>query len=185
MNRFFWTALLLLPILIYPTKLLSRQLIIDSDDQFLQTLVPINNSVSTVEVLAPVQLIHHGSGWIAEGVISDAKNTRIAVPYPGQWEVFLVAEPQFVTPETIDATSLNLEQLRTQLTNAPVSLGMVETNTATTQWIKCPVDCVIDLPPPTLPETGSSDTQLSVLLLLAAGSLLGGLGILIYRTHHS
>ena len=157
---------------------------IESDDQFLQTLVPINDRVSTVEVLAPIQLIHHGSGWIAEGVVSDSKNTRIAVPYPGQWEVFLVAEPQFVAPETIDPTGLNLEQLKTQLINAPVSLGMVEANTSTTQKIKCPVECVVDLPPPTLPETGSSNTQLSVLLLLAGGSLLGGLGILIYRTHH-
>lgn len=111
------------------------------------------------EVLVRVRLVHRGSGFIAEDILSDAGSTRISVPYPGQWDVFMTNPPKFATAKVVDATGLNLAQLHANLANAPISLGMVEANSAAPQRVKCPIACVIEAPPVTeepayLPETG-------------------------------
>ncbi len=132
------------------------------------------------EVRVRVQLIHQGSGWIAEGVISDASSTRLAVPYPGQWEVFMMDEPELVGMTAFDTTNLNLEQLRSTLTVAPVSLGLVEANTPEPQMVKCPIACVIEPPPETLPETGG-DRAMAYLIFLIGALFITILGLLMAR----
>ncbi len=118
-------------------------------------LVPVEHAISPVEIQAQVRLVHEGSGWIAEGVISDAKSTRFTLPYPGRWQVFLAQTPQFMTAEAIDTRSLNIDQLKAQLAAGPISLGTVEANNPETQWVKCPLECVIiEEPPAHLPQTG-------------------------------
>jgi hypothetical protein len=132
------------------------------------------------EVRVRVQLIHQGSGWIAEGVISDAGSTRLTVPYPGQWEILMIREPEFVGIPAFDATNLNLEQLRNDLTVAPVSLGLVEANTPEPQLIKCPIACVIEPSPENLPETGSNRSAAYLVFLVGAIFIII-LGVLMAR----
>ena len=136
---------------------------------------------SPTEVQVRVQLIHQGSGWIAEAVISDAGSTRLAVPYPGQWEVFMIGEPELVGATAFDATNLNLEQLRSSLTVAPVSLGLVEANTPEPQLVKCPIACVIEPPPETLPQTGG-DRSTATLIILTNIAFLVSVGLSMYLT---
>ncbi len=157
---------------------------VDNGDLSFPLLVPKQTAVSTVEILAQVQLIHQGSGWIAEGTLSDTKSTRLAVPYPGRWEIFLVDEPKLVSTEAVDPTGLNLSQLQAQLADGPVSLGTVEANVTEVQWVKCPIACVVDPPPPVLPETGSDQTP-AALLLFIGSAFLWLLGFLSYRTWRS
>ena len=94
------------------------------------------------ELLAPVRLIHQGSGFIVEGTLSNQRSTRFSVPYPGQWQVVLLAPPQAATGE-----SLNLAPLEPS-----AELGLVEANVLTPQFVKCPLNCAVD-PPPAIPET--------------------------------
>jgi hypothetical protein len=106
-----------------------------------------------------VQLVHQGSGFIVEGELSDSKPTRLSVPYPGQWQVWITHSPRFMTADAVDVTGSNLADLQSQLANGPVSLGLVEANTAGPQLVRCPLACVIEPPPAVettsyLPETG-------------------------------
>jgi hypothetical protein len=156
---------------------------VDTGDPSFPLLVPKPNPVSTVQVLAQVQLIHQGSGWIAQGVLSDANSTRLALPYPGRWEVFLISQPEFMTGDPLDPSNLNLNQLQTQLADGPVSLGTVEANVTEVQWVKCPIACVVD-PPPVLPETGGDQTPASLLLFIGS-ALVWLLGFQGYRTWRS
>ncbi len=145
-------------------------------DQTFAPPLPIDS-----EVLAHVRLVHQGSGWITEAILSDAKSTRIAVPYPGRWEIFLIEEPEFSRPEAVDPTRLGLIQIKVQLESGPISLGEVEANVAEPQYVLCPVPCVIDLPPPTLPETGANTTP--PVLLFISTAFVGLLLYLTYRTY--
>jgi len=129
------------------------------------------------EVRVRVQLIHQGSGWIAEGIISDVGGTRISVPYPGQWEIFMMSEPEFIGVTAFDPTPLNLDQLRTDLSAAPISLGMVEANTAEPQLVKCPITCVIDSPPDYMPQTGG-DQSTAILIIFTNVAFLLSIGLL-------
>ncbi|MCP4710323.1 MAG: hypothetical protein GY869_17005, partial [Planctomycetes bacterium] len=155
---------------------------IDNDDSSSQLLIPSSNNQSAPEVLV---LVHQGSGWIVEYTISDVKNTPISVPYPGQWEVFLLSPPQFVTDGLMDVTGLNLAQLHADLANAPLSLGMVEANTES-QLIKCPIACVTEVAAMPeallLPETGADKTN-SYLLPFIGDVFLWLLIFLAYRAY--
>ena len=150
-----------------------------NSDLFMPLLVPVNEAVPRVEMIAHVQLVHQGSGWITEATISDAQSTRLAVPYAGHWQVFLVSAPELVTPDTLDTTRLNLAQLQTQLTNGPVLLGEVEANATETQWVKCPLVCVIEPPPAAMPVTGGETTNYPLFSLIG-GSLFVLLGLFIF-----
>ncbi len=131
------------------------------------------------EVRVRVQLIHQGSGWIAEGIISDVGSTRISVPYPGQWEIFMMSEPEFIGATALDPTPLNLDQLRTDLLAAPISLGIVEANTAEPQLVKCPITCVIDSSPDYLPQTGGEQSAAILIISTNVGFLLS-IGLLMF-----
>ena len=133
------------------------------------------------EVRVRVQLIHQGSGWIVDGVISNAGSTHFTVPYPGQWEVLMVSEPELVGATAADVTNLNLGQLESSLAVAPVSLGLVEANTSEPQLVKCPLACVIDPPPGALPETGADQTT-ARLLILTSSIFLFSLGVSTFLT---
>lgn len=148
----------------------------EADDWLSSLLVPITNELSTAEVHMPVQLIHDGSGWIAEAVLSDQQSSRVSVPYPGQWEVWLVGEPELIAAEAPDMSGTNLLQLQNDLADGPVSLGTVEANTGEPQLVKCPLACVIEASPVELPPTGEGRSRLISLLKLV---LLGGIGLVL------
>ena len=125
------------------------------------------------EIQVPVQLIHQGSGWIADEMLSTQRSNKIMVPYPGQWEVFMTGQPRFITAEAVNATGTNLAELQAQVATDPVSLGVVEANTAETQMIMCPIVCVIEPPEEIfyLPETGGAG-GMSPTVALAITSLV-------------
>lgn len=133
------------------------------------------------EIIVPVQLRHEGSGFITVGAISTHHSTRFAVPYPGRWTVLLAGQPQFMTPETPDASGTTLPQLQADLAAGPVPLGVVEANVDTPQMVLCPVQCLIETAqavedPPYLPETGESSSLL-MLMALVSGPVLVALGL--------
>jgi hypothetical protein len=109
-----------------------------------------------------VQLIHRGSGWIAEGVISNQTSTQFQVPYPGEYEVYLI-EP---LTGGLEASG-----------PLPVFLGVVETN-AGLQLAACPTNCLgllepTPLPPLILPETGTPSQWPHHILLMAGLFIVG------------
>ncbi|MEW5956409.1 MAG: hypothetical protein AB1801_01700 [Chloroflexota bacterium] len=161
-----------------PTLLAANQ----TAGPLLQNTASTGGDGISAETLARVRLVHRGSGWIAEGVISDAGGTRFALPYPGLWDVFLMTDPQLPGDGAAPLTRLNLEQLPMQVANGPVSLGTVEANIAETQWVNCPIACIIDPPPPVLPETGTNREDAAT-LFIAGGFLFGFLGLLVYKFH--
>ena len=140
-------------------------------------------SVPAPEIQVPVQMVHQGSGWIAEETLSTQHSNRIMVPYPGQWEVLMTGQPRFITADAVNATGTNLAELQAQVANNPVSLGVVETNTAETQMVKCPIQCVV-VPPPEeifyLPETGAVISMSPIVALAIAGLALLGMGLLVW-----
>jgi hypothetical protein len=128
------------------------------------------------EVLLHVQLIHLGSGWIAEGVISDAQAVSFAVPYPGDWQVFLLDAPEFVSGDTLNLAGTNLETLQTSLAQGPLYLGVVQANTGEPQQLPCPLNCptaAADFTPApaALPESGAAKLPLPLLLFIGAAFL--------------
>ncbi|HXV99396.1 MAG TPA: hypothetical protein VEC93_13315 [Anaerolineae bacterium] len=102
---------------------------------------------------AHVRLIHDGSGWIAEGTVSTGQIAHFQVPYPDQWQVYLITEE-----------------------DPPHLLGTVNANSGT-QFVDCPGDC--PEPPPALPETGTKDPMrfLNMVIMVFWGLILvtGGL----------
>lgn len=142
------------------------------------------------EMLVSARLIHQGSGFIADTTLSTQHDTRVLVPYPGHWDVFLTALPQFNTAETIDTSATNLAQLQASLATNPVALGLVEANTAEPQLVRCPVECVIipaapEPAPPFLPQTGAAKSEtpadISPLSTLIVGALsMASLSLMAY-----
>ena len=132
-----------------------------SDDLALPFSVNTAESVPAPEIQVPVRLIHQGSGWIADETLSTQRGNRIMVPYPGRWEVFMTGQPRFITADAVNATGTNLVELQAQVADNPVSLGVVEANTAETQMIKCPIQCVVEPPEEVfyLPETGAANSM--------------------------
>lgn len=105
------------------------------------------------EIRANVQLIHEGSGWIAEATLSNLGNTQIRVPYEGEWKVWLVSNPEvFGTP--IDPVTSQISEL-IYPDSLPALLGTVYTNSGT-QTVECPLIC--QEVPPALPTTGWQNT---------------------------
>lgn len=153
------------------------------NNQTLAVSTDSGNRPASAEVQVRAKLVHRGSGFIVETTLSDAKSTRVAVPYPGQWELFMVGAPEFVTGQTMNVTGLNLAQLQADVANTPVLLGVVEANTANTQWVKCPLECVVQTveQPLLLPETGAGP-QTGLTVLLAAGVFLVAGGFLMTRS---
>jgi hypothetical protein len=142
-------------------------------DQSSPLLKPINPPELAPELLAPVQLVHQGSGFIVEGVISNLKNTRFSLPYPGRWEVFLTAQPEIVSPQASNDSGLRASLAEGQWT-LPASMGIVEANSSVPQSVDCPLNCVKP-PPDTLPETGitlAQDNSLIATLIVAGLSLI-------------
>ena len=118
-----------------------------------------------------VQLIHQGSGWIAEGTINNQNSTIFQVPYPDQWDVYLIAPPRFASTGEIST----IEQV-------PHYLGTIQANSGR-QTVACPLSCLAS--PLDLPTTGGhSNNQttfifnLFILLCLLSGGLLMRGGIL-------
>ena len=142
--------------------------------------VPIFDIAVPIEIIAPVQLLHEGSGFITVGAISTHHGTRFALPYPGRWSVLLTGQLQFVTPEIPDINGTSLPQLQADLAVGPVPLGVVEANVETTQLVKCPIQCLVETSqtiedPPYLPETGE-DRSLLIVIALIIGPVLIALG---------
>lgn len=102
---------------------------------------------------AQVRLIHDGSGWIAEGTTSTDQIAHFRVPYPDQWQVYLITEE-----------------------DPPRLLGTVNANSGA-QLVDCPGDC--PEPPPDLPRTGTKDSIkfLDMVIIVLGGLILvtGGL----------
>lgn len=151
---------------------------------------------SLPEVLAPVQLVHQGSGWIATGTLSSQATTRFVVPYPGRWNVLLTTPPKFNTAELVDVTGLNLADIHSRLGQESIPLGVVEANTGQTQHIDCPITRISSNVPtePTvivgneepayLPTTGQASLvdPLPVRTMLIADIILGSL--MIFAGYH-
>ena len=137
-------------------------------------------AISAPEIQVPVQLVHQGSGWIADETLSTQRSNRIMVPYPGKWEVFMTGQPRFITADAVNATGTNLAELQAQVADNTVSLGVVETNTAETQMVKCPIQCV-GVPPPEeifyLPETGTVINMSPIVALAITGLVLFVMGL--------
>lgn len=114
-----------------------------------------------------VQLIHEGSGWIAEGTISTGGSTSFSVPYGGRWQVYLLEAPQ-VTPVEAASTLLSPGSY-------PHLLGVVNANSGT-QLVNCPMVCV-DLPT-VLPETGSEANLNGTTLFLIIFAISSGVILL-------
>lgn len=146
---------------------------------------PLSQPQAQPEMLLPVRLVHDGSAFIIEGELSDVKATRFAVPYPGRWEVWIIGPPRFVTAEAMDLSRSNLADLQSRLVQAPVSLGWVEADTPEPQLLKCPLACVIDEPPPHLPETGAATSNsLSLIDLLFSGLGVSLIGLMLWAALH-
>lgn len=151
-------------------------------------LVPITEANVDFEIIAPVRMVHDGSGFIAVGDLSTQHDTRISVPYPGKWEIFLTGEPRFMTAAAVDVTGTNLAQVAAALSEGPVSIGVVEANTTAAQLVKCPIACVIDSPapttaaPPGLPETGGvpAETVFLTTIIILIGLILTFVGLNLY-----
>lgn len=114
--------------------------------------IPVDQTEAEPEMLAQVQLVHDGSGFIVEGTISNFKPTRFPVPYPGRWQVFLLAPPEIISNQPIDNPQLNAA-VAASYSGEPTLIGSVEANTETPQYVTCPVACVTESPG-LLPETG-------------------------------
>jgi hypothetical protein len=147
-----------------------------SDTANAPLLVPIANNIASLEVIAPVRLVHEGSGFIAEGTISTQHSTHFSVPYPGYWEVFLTGQPQLATGQIPDLSRTNLAQLQANLADEPISMGVIEANTETAQMVRCPIECVIETPPAAvpqyLPETGDDNVSPIIFLLIIGLTLI-------------
>jgi len=149
-------------------------------------LMPLAQPQALPEMLIPVRLVHDGSAFIVEGELSDMKFTCFAVTYSGRWEVWLTGSPRFMTAQAVDVTGSNLANLQVQLANGPISLGLVEANTAEPQFVKCPLACIVEEfptqiaePPLHLPETGG-ELSSAVHSSLATNMLIAGMSVLIF-----
>ena len=114
-------------------------------------------------VSAPIQLIHQGSGWIAEANLSNTESAHLPVPYPGTWDVFMTAPPQVNHPSEI-----------TMPTSYPVYLGSIQANSGL-QSLSCPITCQEPPIPDLLPQTGNKQrgsNSLSSILILSGLVLL-------------
>lgn len=137
----------------------------DEDDFFIEVQLPTCDLScgfdQVTEIRANVQLIHEGSGWIAEATLSNLGNTQIRVPYEGEWKVWLISNPEvFGTP--IDPTTGQRSEL-IYPDSLPALLGTVYTNSGT-QTVECPLSC--PEVPPALPTTGWQ-TTLGIQTILA------------------
>jgi hypothetical protein len=138
-------------------------------------------------MLLHVRLIHLGSGWITEGTISDAKAVNFPVPYPDEWQVFLLDPPEFATADTVDLAGTNFEALQTSLSKGPLYLGTVQADTGEPQQLPCPLNCPTTAAdftpaPAALPESGAARSPLPLLLFIGA-ALLWGMAFLSYQRY--
>lgn len=120
---------------------------------------------TALQTSIPVQFIHNGSGWIAEATISSWGNTRVDVPYAGEWKVFMTGPPYI---DTGDAT------IELEVPSAyPILLGVVYTNGGQ-QSVTCPFTPVCEELPDLLPTTGEQPLQktLSYVYLITIISLI-------------
>ena len=162
---------------------------IDQTDQTSQAAATAVFFEAMPELLVPVQLVHLGSGFMVEGVLSDRQNTRFQLPYPGQWQVLTFAEPSFVTTDKIDTSHLNLAAVVQQLQTAPVPLGIIEADPNVVQQTNCPL-CIVESAtvgePTQLPKTGDEFSQNSPpgRTLLWSGLIVTIVGLSILRFTH-
>jgi hypothetical protein len=116
-----------------------------------------------------VRLVHRGSGWIAEGTVSNTGSTTFQVPYGDEWEVYMVSEPQFASVDEVGLVNAGAQML-----------GVVQANSGV-QFVDCPVACP-EIPPPTdLPTTGrqlpdrSANAVFNIMLMGLILIISGGL----------
>ena len=146
-------------------------------DHCSELMCSINAPDQNLEVLAQVQLIHEGSGWIVEGIISNQGSTRFIVPYPGRWQVFLLDEPELLFPEGTQGSipSFLNTAITTSYSGQPTLMGTIEANAVEVQLVDCPFQC-LDVPPPELPDTGADlatgDSEFILLLILIGTNLV-------------
>lgn len=125
------------------------------------------------EIRANVQLIHEGSGWIAEATLSNLGSTQIRVPYEGEWKVWLVSNPE-VSGTPIDPATGQISEL-IYPDSLPTLLGTVYsgrgTQTVDTQTVECPLIC--QEVPPALPTTGWQNTPgIQTILSIISATLI-------------
>lgn len=132
-------------------------------------------------VMAPVQLVHAGSGYRIDSCLSDAGSTTINAPYSGRWDVYLTGTPYSGGAEGLPDTNTNLGNLAGQL---PIHLGQITIGDGSLQTLACPIQCVGILQttnslttPKTLPTTGQG--QPTSLWLNGQPLILGGLLMLV------
>jgi hypothetical protein len=137
----------------------------DEDDFFIEVQLPTCdlscNFDQVVEIRANVQLIHEGSGWIAEATLSNLGNAQIRVPYEGEYKVWLISSPEVSGTPIDPATGQGSELIYPD--SLPALLGTVYT-TSGTQTVECPLIC--PEVPLDLPTTGWQ-TTLGIQTILA------------------
>lgn len=123
-----------------------------------------------------VQLIHPGSGWIAEGTISNQSSTTFQVPYPDSWEVHMTSHPILASSENV-----------TSVDSVPRIIGLVDANSGL-QIVQCPISCIPPEIPVALPQTGSqtASTFSSSRNVLTSGWLIlaFGVGLALVEVYH-
>ncbi len=144
----------------------------DDDDFFIGVQLPTCDLScyydQVVEIRANVQLIHEGSGWIAEATLSNLGNAEIRVPYEGEWKVWLVSYPEVFGTPIDPATGQRVEPIFPA--SLPALLGTVYTNSGT-QIVDCPLIC--PEVPPDLPTTGWQSTPgIQTILSIISATLI-------------
>lgn len=104
-----------------------------------------------------VQFIHPETGWIAAAILSN-QQTNVSVPYPGQWEIYMVSPPRYASTGDI----LPIGEL-------PQKIGVAWTG-SDLQIVTCPLNC--SETPVALPQTGNGEQ-------IADTAIVGGLWYLI------
>ena len=149
------------------------------DDTTVVQLDPCDPNTLGSELSVQAQLIHQGSGFIVEGVLSDQQGASFALPYAGQWEVFMLNMPQLVGEMATDASYTNWPEVSQQVAQGPISLGTVAVGSPGAQLVQNPLDCVTTDQtgvPLLMPETGS---KISEDIPLATALLVSGMSVMI------
>jgi hypothetical protein len=126
-----------------------------------------------------------------EGDLSDRQDSRFTLPYPGQWQVLMIAPVEFITAQAIAAPDSNLAQVQAAVAANPVPLGAIEADAPAAQVVKCPLVCVITTTPPVepteyLPETGQDNLAWQMAFLInGVMALIAGLVLSVLRPWHS
>jgi hypothetical protein len=163
----------------------------DSEEHYVEVALDCNLVCSidgpALTVRANVRLVHQGSGWINELTISNQGSTRVKVPYGGQWEVWLIDQPEVSPLDGIDSSTITFPS------DLPKLLGVVSADSGV-QLVDCPVSCpepvlplIEEEAPPILPQTGfglSTETLTTLAILALIFALMVGGIVSVNRNIH-